>query len=178
VELSDGDGLSLGRMRRRRFSNRLFGGRRSLFNGRRGVELFSSSTRRTNHDQVLLSKGVLAVPRVELDDALDLVEGVDIDVQGLLGDEEHDTLSTRRSGQGSGVLEHFGGLHVLDKRCEVKGLDFGLGSWGSNGSEMGLKTAEERVRGAGCKLEKYRDDGQGIGIGWGGMSEKCSRGEG
>jgi hypothetical protein len=138
VELGDGDGLSLGRMRRRRFSDGLFGGRRSLFNGRRGAELFSSSTRRTNHDQVLLSKGVLAVPRVELHDALDLVEGGDIDVQGLLGNEEHDTLGTRRSGQGSGVLEHFRGLHVLDKRFEVKGLDFGFGSWGSNSSEMRL----------------------------------------
>jgi hypothetical protein len=147
VELSDGDSLSLGNSRRRSIRNGGLGNRLG------GTELFSSTRDRTDHDQVLLSEGVLAVARVELDDGFDFVEGVDIDVERLLGDEEHDALGAGRRGQGPGVLEQFGGLDMFDEGGEVEGLDLGLGAGRCDGGEVGLEAGKERVGGAGCELE-------------------------
>lgn len=68
--------------------------------------MITNNLLQANHgvlQQVHLARGVLSVARVELHDALGLLVGSDINVEGGSNNIPGDRLSARRSGEGSGV---------------------------------------------------------------------------
>ena len=52
----------------------------------------------SNAEQVFLAEGILGVSRVELDDGLDFVVGLDAEGEGLLSDKECKPFGAGRSG--------------------------------------------------------------------------------
>lgn len=69
---------------------------------------------RSNANKIFLPQRVLSIPRVELDDTLDSVEGLDIQGQWFLGDQEGESFRAGRCREGPLVLEQGRSLEMFD----------------------------------------------------------------
>lgn len=133
------------------------GGRSSIgARGRRG-DISSPSAPLSNSNQVLLTRSILGVPRVKLDDALDGVIGSNVDWHGVLGDEEGEAFGARWGGEGAGVLEDAGGVKMLLDGIEVEGSGLSTGTW--SGDFLDIAGSLGKELGGGARLGKLEGEG-------------------
>jgi len=128
--------------------------------------LLSGTSGASNNDQVIGTKAILGVTRVELDDLLEGIERVDIDLERSLGDKEGEALGARRSSQASGILEEGSVGHMFDQGLEGKTLNLGLGAGGLDSLNIGSESGEkvESLGRVGSDVEEQVNDSNGGGI--------------